>query len=225
MIDVLYEDSHIVAVNKPAGVYVHPSPGHEHGTLTGELVRRYPECANVGSPERPGVVHRLDAGTTGVVLFARTRQAYLKLREMFESHREIKKTYLAVLHGAPKQRTGTLKCNIDRKPWDPRRMAIVGHGGKHAVTHWCVLSKKGPLALVEFKIETGRTHQIRLAAASLGCPIAGDDLYGDAAKDRRLRTRPGHLLLHAVSLEFPHPASGVPLAISAPPPEDFIYAC
>ena len=223
-VDILFEDTDILVVDKPAGMYVHPSPGHEKGTLSGALVEHCPALASVGSRERPGVVHRLDADTSGVMVFAKTQRAYLKLREAFESHSQVKKTYLAVLHGAPKTKTGRLETTIGRKPWDPKRMAVNVPDGKRAVTHWTVLGKQGPIALVEFRIETGRTHQIRVHAAHLGHPIAGDSLYGDAAKARHLRMRPKRTLLHAVELSFPHPVTGKTVTFAAEPPEDILYA-
>ena len=208
--NVLFEDPDILVVDKPAGRIVHPAPGHETGSLTEELVRRFPAMANVGSAERPGVVHRLDQDTSGVMVFAKTQAAYLNLRRQFESHRTIGKKYLAVLHGAPKQRTGTLD-------------GPVGREHLRAITHWTVLAKRGPVALVEFVIETGRMHQIRLHAAELGCPVVGDRLYGDAAKDRRLRVKPKRHLLHAVELSFLHPKTGRRVTFAAPPPEDMVY--
>lgn len=221
---VLYEDDAVVVVDKPAGVYVHPSPGHETGTLVEALLRRYPEMARVGGPGREGVVHRLDAGTSGVMVFARTQQAYRKLRADFESHVRIEKTYLAVLHGAPRARSGRLETTIGRKPWDAKRMAVDVPGGVRAVTNWTVLAKKGGLSLVEFVIETGRMHQIRVHAAHLGCPIVGDDLYGDAVRDGRLRVRPRRPLLHAVTLAFDHPKTGRRMAFSSEPPPDIVHA-
>lgn len=222
--DILFEDPDILVVDKPAGMFVHPSPGHETGTLTDALLKRCPSMAGVGSAERPGVVHRLDADTSGVMVFAKTQRAYLKLRELFESHRDIRKTYLAVCHGAPSPKEGRLETTIGRKPWDAKRMAVDVPDGKRAVTEWTVLGRQGPVALVEFRIETGRTHQIRVHAAHLGHPLAGDPLYGDAAKDRRLRTRPARTLLHAVELSFPHPVTGRRLTFAAEPPADILYA-
>ena len=207
---LLYEDSDILVVDKPAGRIVHPAPGHETGSLTEELVRRFPAMAKVGSTERPGVVHRLDQDTSGVMVFAKTQAAYLNLRRQFESHQTIGKKYLAVLHGAPKRRTGTLD-------------GPVGREHLRAITHWTVLAKRGPVALVEFVIETGRMHQIRLHAAELGCPVVGDRLYGDAAKDRRLRVKPKRHLLHAVELSFLHPKTGRRVTFAAPPPDDMVY--
>jgi len=217
MLEIIHEDDDIIVVNKPAGRYVHPSPGHERGTLTEELVRLRPALRTVGSVERPGVVHRLDAGTSGVMVFAKNRRAYLKLRACFESHTRLRKTYLAVVQGRPPQPAGTLETTIGRKPWDPRRMACDVPDGKRAVTHWTVLGHHNGRSLVEFVIETGRTHQIRVHAAHLGCPIVGDDLYGQKG-DR------GRLLLHAVEISFPHPATGKTVTFAAPPPPDIIYA-
>ena len=209
--NVLFEDADILVVDKPAGQIVHPAPGHETGSLTEEIVRCCPSMAGVGSRERPGVVHRLDQETSGVMVFAKTQKAYLDLRRQFESHATIGKKYLAVLHGAPRQKKGTLD-------------GPVGREHLRAVTHWEVLAKKGSLALVEFVIETGRMHQIRIHAAELGCPVVGDRLYGDAAKDRRLRVKPTRHLLHAVELSFLHPATGRRVTFSAPPPPDLVYS-
>ena len=216
--NVLFEDADIVVVDKPAGRIVHPAPGHETGALTDELVRRCPSMAGVGSAERPGVVHRLDRDTSGVMVFAKTQAAYLDLRRQFESHETVEKTYLAVLHGAPKDKRGTLDTLIGRRA-DKKRMKVVEPGGEgqRAVTHWEVLSKHGGLALVEFRIDTGRTHQIRVHAAHLGHPVVGDRLYGVADRAPRL-------LLHAVQLEFPHPVTGKPMRFAAEPPPELVYA-
>ena len=192
---VLYEDADVIVVDKPAGRIVHPAPGHETNSLTEELVRRCPPMAGIGSAERPGVVHRLDQDTSGGMVFAKTQAAYLNLRRQFESHETIGKRYLAVVHGAPKEKKGTLD-------------GPVGRERLRAVTHWEGLAKRGPVSLVEFAIETGRMHQIRIHAAELGCPVVGDRLYGDAAKDRRLRVKPKRHLLHAVELSFLHPKTG-----------------
>ena len=210
-IPLLYEDDDIVIVDKPAGLIVHPAPGHETGSLTEELVRRFPRMADVGSAERPGVVHRLDQDTSGVMVFAKTQAAYLNLRRQFESHAMVSKKYLAVLHGAPKERKGTLD-------------GPVGREHLRAITHWEMLAKRGQVSLVEFTIETGRMHQIRLHAKELGCPVVGDRLYGDAEKDRRLRVRPKRHLLHAVELSFLHPKTGRRVTFAAPPPDDLVYS-
>lgn len=220
--DVIYEDDEIVVVDKPAGQIVHRAPGHETGALADALARERPGMAAAGSPERPGVVHRLDIETSGVMVFAKTPRAYRELRKAFESHRDVRKKYLAIVHGSPNQKTGTVETTIGRKPWDAKRMAVNIPGGHRAVTHWTVLAKRGGVSLVEFVIETGRTHQIRLHAAHIGCPIAGDKLYGLSEKDRALRTRPARLMLHAVELSFPHPSTGREVVFAAPPPRDLL---
>ncbi len=225
-VEVLFEDDAILVVDKPAGMMVHPAPGHPDSTLVDALLPRCPALAGVGSAERPGVVHRLDRETSGVMVLAKTQRAYLALRQAFEGHVAVEKTYLAVLHGAPRPAQGTLETLIGRKGWDARRMAVVepGGDGKRAVTHWTTLQRHDGLALVEFTIETGRTHQIRVHAAHLGHPIVGDALYGDAAADRRRPMPPRRMLLHAVSLAFPHPVTGRRVAFSAYPPDDLIFA-
>ena len=210
-LDIIYEDEAIAVVDKPSGVIVHPAPGHETGALTDALVRRFPGMARVGSAERPGVVHRLDIETSGVMFFAKTQGAYLDLRRQFESHRTVGKTYLAVVHGSPRPKSGTID--------EP-----VGRERQSAVTHWETLGRHDGISLVEFKIDTGRMHQIRIHAASLGCPIVGDRLYGSAEKDRRMRRRPSRLLLHAVELSFLHPVTHRRVTFAAPPPDDIVYA-
>lgn len=209
--EILYEDGDIVVVNKPAGVIVHTAPGHENGALTDELVRRHPTMAHVGSDDRPGVVHRLDVETSGVMVFALNRKAYLSLRRQFESHETVRKKYLAVVHGAPKENSGTID-------------TPVGRDRLSAVTHWTLLAKRCGVSLVEFRIDTGRMHQIRIHAAALGTPVVGDRVYGDRKKDLRLRRRPARQLLHAVELSFLHPSTGKRVSFSCPPPEDIVYA-
>ena len=223
-VEILHADDDIIVVNKPSGLIVHRAPGYPDGTLCDILLKDFPDMAGVGSDERPGVVHRLDRDTSGVMVFARTQRAYLALRREFENHGRVRKTYLAVLHGAPKPQTGTLNTLVGRKPFDAKRMAVVDHNGKNAITHWTVLSKHGGLSLVEFIIETGRMHQIRVHAAHLGHPIAGDSLYGDQVRDRRMARPPSRPLLHAVELSFPHPASRRMVTFAAEPPTDIIYA-
>ena len=223
-VEILHADDDIIVVNKPSGLIVHRAPEYPDGTLCDILLKDFPDMAGVGSDERPGVVHRLDRDTSGVMVFARTQRAYLALRREFENHGRVRKTYLAVLHGAPKPQTGTLNTLVGRKPFDAKRMAVVDHNGKTAITHWTVLSRHGGLSLVEFIIETGRMHQIRVHAAHLGHPIAGDSLYGDQVRDRRMARPPSRPLLHAVKLSFPHPASRRMVTFAAEPPTDIIYA-
>lgn len=209
--NVLFEDDAILVVDKPAGRIVHPAPGHESGSLTEELVARCPSMRGVGSQSRPGVVHRLDQDTSGVIVFAKTQAAYLDLRRQFESHATIRKTYLAVCHGAPKPPKGTID-------------SPVGRERLRAISHYEVLGRQGPVALVRFDIETGRMHQIRLHAKELGHPLVGDPLYGDSAADRRLKRRPKRTLLHAVELSFLHPTTHRRVTFAAPPPADIVFA-
>jgi 23S rRNA pseudouridine1911/1915/1917 synthase len=222
MLRILYEDTDIVVVDKPSGMIVHPAPGRTEKALSDELVRRYPDMRGVGSIERPGVVHRLDVETSGVMVFARNRASYLKLRREFESHRSVGKTYLAVVHGRPAKRNGTLETQIGKRS-GKKRMRVVEDGGQTAITHWRTLSVQGAVSLVEFRIETGRMHQIRVHSAYLGCPIVGDRLYGDAIKDSRLRRRPSRLLLHAVELSFPRPGDGKIVSFMSEVPQELIY--
>ena len=191
--NVIYEDEAILVAHKPAGQIVHPAPGHEGGALSDEFVAHCPSAAAVGSKERPGVVHRLDRGTSGVVVLAKTQAAYLELRRQFESHLDVRKTYIAVCQP-------------------------VGRDRRRAVSRYEVLGRSGPLALVRFDIETGRLHQVRLHAKALGHPVVGDPEHGDAAADRRLRARPSRMMLHAVELSFLHPATRRRVTFVAPPP-------
>ena len=222
--EIIFEDGEIIVVDKPAGMIVHPAPGHGDGTLVDFLLKVCPSIAGVGSKERPGIVHRLDIETSGVMVAAKTANAYRTLRAAFEDHESVRKVYLAVLHGAIAPRCGEVETLIGRKPWDAKRMAVVESGGKRAFTRWETLQKKGPVSLVEFRIETGRMHQIRVHAAHLGHPVVGDGLYGDSARDRRLAIRPCRQLLHAVELGFSHPATGEAVVFAAPPPPDIVYA-
>ncbi|MCQ2367710.1 MAG: RluA family pseudouridine synthase [Kiritimatiellae bacterium] len=205
--DIIYQDNEILVVNKAAGIFVHKAPGHESESLADALVELCPQMKAVGSVERPGVVHRLDEETSGVMVFAKTDAAYYALREQFERHDTIKKTYLGIVHGVINPRKGTIREPIK---------------GKSAVTHWEVLQKAGSVSMVEFRIETGRMHQIRLHAKALGHPIVGDKLYGDKRKDGYLRPRPARQLLHAVELTFNHPKTGRSVTFAAPPPGDML---
>ena len=220
--EILFEDDSIVAVNKPSGVFVHAAPGHEKGSLADFLAATRPVMQTVGSASRPGVVHRLDAETSGVLIFAKTQAAYLDLRRQFESHKGLIKKYLAVVHGRPHEMKGTIETTIGKKPWDAHRMACNVPDGVRALTHWEVVQRRGHLALVEFTIETGRMHQIRLHAVELGCPIVGDKLYGDRNRDLTVRPQPKRLMLHAVELIFRHPLTHRPMTLAAMPPAELL---
>ncbi len=218
---VLFEDFDILVVDKSAGQIVHPAPGHERGALTEELVKRYPEMAGVGSAERPGVVHRLDQDTSGLIVVAKSQAAMDGLVKAFSSHRDVEKTYLAVCHGAPKTVSGRIENLIGRHPVDRKRMAIVERNGKRAVTEWRVVEGGAQgLSVFECKIETGRTHQIRVHLASLGCPIIGDATYGKSTLDRKLERVPARQMLHARKLVLRHPTTGETMEFVSPIPRD-----
>ena len=225
-LDVVFEDDDIIVVNKPAGLVVHPAPGHYAGTLVNALLHHCPKLAGIGGVARPGIVHRLDQDTSGLIVVAKTQPAMDGLARAFASHVNVEKTYLAICHGRPSLDAGRIENLIGRHPVDRKRMAIVERNGKKAITNWQVVSAKDndSLSLVRCNIETGRTHQIRIhAAKTLGCPIVGDPLYGDRPRDRALRHRPSRTLLHAVELSFLHPKTHRRLTFCAPPPPDLVF--
>lgn len=219
-LDILYEDEDMIALNKPAGLVVHPACGHSHGTLVNALLYHCPDLKGIGGEKRPGIVHRLDMDTSGVMVVAKNERAHHALVETFAAHR-LTKEYLAIVHGAPAPE-GTLENLIGRSPFHRQKMAVVKTNGRRAVTHWQRLaSLPEGLSRVCCRIETGRTHQIRVHMASLGTPIVGDALYGKPALDHRLPHPPKRQLLHAFRLQLPHPITGALLEFTAPPPADF----
>ena len=218
---VVYEDDDIIVVDKPASLVVHPAPGHATGTLVNALLAHCPEIAGLGCRERPGIVHRLDQETSGLLVAAKTEPAMLGLARAFASHRDIEKIYLAVCHSRPRLDSGRIENLLGRHPVDRKRFAILERGGKPAVTNWRVLAAKPSVSLIECRIETGRTHQIRIHMASLGCPVIGDKMYGKPALDRQLSPPPQRQMLHAWRLAFWHPVSRKRLSFTAPPPADF----
>lgn len=221
-LDVVFEDDDLIVVNKPAGLVVHPAPGHATGTLVNALLHHCPNLSGIGGVVRPGIVHRLDQDTSGLLAVAKSQPAMVGLARAFASHRQVEKTYLAVCHGRPRLDAGRIENLIGRHPVDRKRMAIVERNGKVAITNWRVLKGGGlaPVSLVECRIETGRTHQIRVHMASLGCPVAGDRVYGKSALDRRLDPVPMRQMLHAWRLALWHPVRNVPMAFEAPFPPD-----
>ena len=222
--DILYEDAHFLVINKPAGVVVHPAPGNYEGTVVNALIGRYPAMAEDFSQEdgnRPGIIHRLDKDTSGCLAIAKTVEAKFKLGKAF-ADRKTGKTYLAVSRGVPKQISGELKTLIGRHPVNRQKMAIVERNGKEAHSAYRVIAQKNidgvPLALVEVKIFTGRTHQIRVHLSSIGLPIIGDELYGNR---NCLLSGVNRQLLHAWKLSLPHPESGEMMHFTSPMPPDF----
>ncbi len=219
-LSVVFEDEHIIVIDKPAGLVVHPAPGHLSGTLVNALLHHCPTLEGIGGVARPGIVHRLDQDTSGLMVVAKTEAAMRTLAKEFSSHANIRKTYLALVHGTPVPAEGRVENLIGRCPWDRKKMAVVEKNGKTAVTNYSTRSA-GRISLVECVIETGRTHQIRVHMASLGHPIVGDALYGRPGWDRQLDPVPARQMLHAWKLELKHPVTRAPLAFEAPLPPDF----
>ncbi len=211
-LDILYEDDHILAINKPPGMVVHPAPGHWSGTFVNALLAHCEKLAPSSDPLRPGIVHRLDKDTSGVLIAAKTLLAHQKLIEDF-SLRRMEKTYLAICHGKPPN--GVVNAPIGRHPVHRKEMAIIPDG-KEAITSIQTLACNAHFSLVLARPKTGRTHQIRVHLKHLRCPVLGDPIYGNPSGEA-----PARLLLHAYRLEFKHPITKLPLCLSAPIPEDF----
>ncbi len=221
---VLWEDTELVAIDKPAGIAVHRGAGRPAGTLANRLLDRYPEIAGVGGPGRPGIVHRLDLDTTGVMVVARTPAAYAALATAF-AERGVDKRYLAIAYGEPRPAEGRIDRPLGRHPRDRKKMAV-RPDGRPAVTDYRVLDADAGLTALELTLVTGRTHQIRVHLKASGHPLVGDPVYGEArwrdqpaARQSVLRSFP-RPALHAWQLTLTHPASGKRLTFTAPPPED-----
>jgi len=236
-LDIVYEDDDLAIINKPAGMMVHAGAGatedqRNRGTLVNALLHHFATLSAVGGETRPGIVHRLDKETSGLIIVAKNDDAHRKLAAQF-AKREVKKTYIALVHGWPKKDRATISASISRDPVRRVRMTTRGSGGREAISHYTVVrrfeSAFGKFTLVEVKIDTGRTHQIRVHMASLGHPVVGDALYG---APREMRARRGRAtdegaalslsrnFLHAAQLELIHPRTGEKLAFKSPlPPE------
>jgi 23S rRNA pseudouridine1911/1915/1917 synthase len=224
-LSVLYEDAEIAVLDKPAGLTVHPGDGRPDGTLVHRLLDRYPEIAGVGGPGRPGIVHRLDQGTSGVLVMARTAAAYARLSRAF-AEREVSKRYLAIAYGTLTPEAGTIAAAIGRHPERRQEMAI-RTAGRPAVTGYRTLEAAAGISLLELDLATGRTHQIRVHLKHVGHPLVGDPVYGEARWKGLPRSLQAPLkefprpALHAWRLAFRHPATGEPVAFAAPVPADF----
>ena len=228
-LEVLYADGDVVVVHKPAGLVVHPARGHPSGTLVHALLYAFPDLAVAGGFERPGVVHRLDKGTSGILVVARHDLALRRLQAQFLL-RTTRREYLAVVHGVPSAPEGVVDARLARHPRDRLRFATVETGGRRAVTRWRRLDASTGVSLLSCHLETGRTHQVRVHLASIGHPVVGDPLY----RGRRIRlggaltaweARLDHQLLHAARLGFRHPITGADMDFGAPPPADFLAFC
>jgi len=236
-LDIVYEDDDLAIINKPAGMMVHAGAGatedqRNRGTLVNALLHHFATLSAVGGEMRPGIVHRLDKETSGLIIVAKNDDAHRKLAAQF-ARREVKKTYIALVHGWPKKDRGTIAASISRDRVRRVRMTTRGTGGRDAVSHYSVIRRLdtafGKFALVEVKIDTGRTHQIRVHMASLGHAVVGDALYG---APREMRARRGHAtdegaaislsrnFLHAAQLEVAHPRTGERIALKSPLPAE-----
>ncbi|MBQ4431349.1 MAG: RluA family pseudouridine synthase [Synergistaceae bacterium] len=214
--DVLYEDEYLLVINKPSGLVVHPAPGNWEHTLVNGLVYRYPEMRNLPDRMRPGIVQRLDSPTSGLMMVARTQKMMSALQKMF-TERKINKTYLALMHGAPDKHEGILSGPIGRDPKIPAKMAVI-EGGRPSLTGYRVLWSMRGHSLVECRLFTGRTHQIRVHMSALGCPLVGDTMYG---AERYGDEFTGRIYLHSWRLEFEHPATGQAMKFLQVVPHDF----
>lgn len=215
--EVRYEDEHLAVIDKPAGLVVHPGAGHDSGTLAHGLVDRYPELIGVGDEDRPGIVHRLDRDTSGLLVVARTLEALQGLRAMMAS-RVVTRRYRALTWGHMAEPQGLIDAPIARSPRDPTRMAVVV-GGRPARTRYAVVHRYGsPVEVTEVRcrLETGRTHQIRVHLQALGHPVVGDSRYGGDRESLRLERQ----FLHAEHLAFEHPITGDAVAVDSELPAD-----
>jgi 23S rRNA pseudouridine1911/1915/1917 synthase len=237
-LDVVYEDDALIVIDKPAGLVVHPGAGHATGTLVNALIAHCGESlSGIGGVARPGIVHRLDKDTSGLMVVAKTDEAHRALAEQFADHGrsgELERGYLALVWGVPSRPSGTVNAPIGRHPTSRTKMAVLPSKGREAVTHWRVIetfgSKKEPVAsLIECRLETGRTHQVRVHLAHIGHPLIGDPLYGTGFKSK-LRKLPEparatlaalpRQALHASRLAFVHPLNRTLLKFNSPLPGD-----
>ncbi|KRL76511.1 RluA family pseudouridine synthase [Secundilactobacillus paracollinoides] len=212
-LDIVYEDDDVIVVNKPAGMVVHPSPGHPDHTLVNALLYHSP-LSTINGTYRPGIVHRIDKDTSGLLMVAKNDNAHRSLAAQLKNKTNLRE-YIALVHGVIKQDEGTIDAPLGRSPKDRKRQAIVADG-RHAVTHFKVLERYLNYTLISCWLETGRTHQIRVHMKSIGHPLAGDPLYGP----RKTINGSGQFL-HAKKLGFKHPVTGKQLVFEAPLPDDF----
>lgn len=226
-LEVLYEDSWIVVINKPAGLVVHPGAGNTEHTLVHALLARYPGIAGVGEPTRPGVVHRLDKLTSGVMVAALNNASHAALSHAFKAHEHVRE-YMAIAYGHMPQGQGSIETFLQRHPKDRKRMTSRVNEGRKAVTHYEVVREWEEFSLLRLSLETGRTHQIRVHLSDLGHPVAGDAQYGGrkragSIKDKVLRSYIKNLhrqMLHAALLGITHPGTGLWMEFRAEMPED-----
>ncbi len=215
-LDVVYEDSDVIVVNKPKGLVVHPAPGHPDGTLVNALLHHCGDSlSGIGGELRPGIVHRIDRDTSGLIIAAKNDYAHQKLAAQLQDH-TLARVYHCIVTGNLREDSGTVNAPIGRHPVDRKKMAVVSNG-RPAVTHWQVLERFQGFTYVECRLETGRTHQIRVHMAHIGHPILGDTVYGNKKPVSGLQGQ----CLHAVELRFLHPRTGEPVELSCGLPEEF----
>ncbi len=215
---VMYEDDDIAVINKPVGMTVHPGAGHTDDTLANAAVHRWPRIVAIGESDRPGIVHRLDRDTSGLMVIALSQPAYTKLSEMIRD-RKITRIYTALVHGIPKSSQGVVDAPIGRSPHNRTRQAING-SGRPSRTHYRVDYDLGDFAYLEIRLETGRMHQIRVHMDAIGHPVIGDQMYGRRKNLPNLNRQ----FLHASKLEFKHPVTGAPVSVSSELPDDLKQA-
>jgi 23S rRNA pseudouridine1911/1915/1917 synthase len=220
---VVHEDRWLVVIDKPAGLVVHPAPGHEDGTLVNALLAHVQDLRGIGGELRPGIVHRLDKDTTGLLVVAKDDATMAALGAAFKVH-SIRRVYDALVVGRPAHAEGTIDTLHGRDPHDRKRFSIKVRTGRRAITRWRLVEPLGQASRLAAELQTGRTHQVRVHFAALGCPILGDTVYGRPPRDPQLRELAralGRQALHARTLGFTHPATGQWLELNAEPPPDF----
>jgi len=226
-VDILFEDEQMIVVNKQPGLVVHPAPGHYSGTLVNALLYHCPTLGGIGGKVRPGIVHRLDKDTSGVLVVAKNDTAHHHLTRQFKS-REVKKRYLALVHGQVTEGSGTVTLSIGRHPVDRKKMSTRSRTARGAETRWKVLERFDGVTLLALDLKTGRTHQIRVHCAAIGHPVVGDAVYGGRrrldvsgrGKSVSPQIKAVRQMLHAQCLQFSHPADERPMSFEAPLPAD-----
>lgn len=213
-LNVVYEDSDVIVVNKPRGMVVHPAVGHSSGTLVNALMFHCKDLSGINGELRPGIVHRIDKDTSGLLMAAKNDKAHTSLAEQLKEH-SVSRIYTALVHGNIAHDHGTVDANLGRDPHDRKMFTVVSSGGKHAITHFNVAERFGDYTLLELKLETGRTHQIRAHMKFINHPLVGDPMYGRSG-GLRLQGQ----ALHAAALGFTHPTTGERLEFSASIPTD-----
>ncbi len=213
-LDIVYEDSFLVIINKPSNMVVHPASGHHQGTLVNAIMYHIKDLSTISGVIRPGIVHRLDKDTSGLIIIAKTNETHLKLTEMFKD-RTIKKEYLAICKGNFKDKKGRLENHIGRDPKERKRMAVLRNSGKVAITNYEIIDEVDHFSLVKLGLETGRTHQIRVHMKYLNHSILGDSVYGKPSK------KASRQMLHAYKLEFSHPITHEKVKVMGELPRDF----